>query len=247
MGFTLYPALDILDNQVVRLKQGDYNEVTVYSGDAVALATEYEAAGATHLHVVDLAAAKSGVQHVTDVVAELRAATNLVIQVGGGIRNEENVAITLEAGADRVVVGSTAVHDSLRVQDWIATYGPDRIVVALDVRPGPHGQWHPATNGWTEQTDFDIFAITAKYEARGLRHLLVTDITRDGMLTGANNTLYSLLSKAFPNLAVQASGGVKDLTDIPNARTAGCGGIVLGKALLERRFTLQDALKEASA
>ena len=240
--FTLYPALDILANEVVRLTQGKYDEVTVYSTDPVALAANYEAAGATHLHLVDLGAAKAGAYTLANTLSELAKHTGLQVQTGGGIRNAEAVERALNAGASRVVVGSLAVKQPEFVQSWLQEYGAERIVIALDVRPGADGVWRPATDGWTQDSEINAFTLAKQYEAAGAQHLLVTDITKDGMLSGSNTALYQELCAAVPNLAVQASGGVQGVADIPAARAAGCGGIVLGKALLEGRFSMAEAL-----
>lgn len=242
MAFTLYPALDILANQVVRLTQGNYRDVTVYSTEPVALAASYEAAGATHLHLVDLAAAKAGNYTLASTLEALTLHTGLQVQTGGGIRNEAAIERALAAGASRVVVGSVAVKQPELVTDWLQLYGPGRIVIALDVRPDTNGTWRPATDGWTKNSEADAFTLAKQYAAAGAKHLLVTDITKDGMLAGANTELYRKLCAAVPTLAVQASGGVRDVGDIPAARGAGCAGIVLGKALLERRFTIAEAL-----
>lgn len=242
MAFILYPALDILSHQVVRLRQGKYDEVTVYSTEPVALAAGYEAAGATHLHVVDLGAAKAGEYSLAETLNALTTHTNLQVQTGGGIRSEADIERALGAGAARVVIGSVAVKQPELVQHWLALYGAERIVIALDVRPGSSGAWHPATDGWTQNSTQDAFALAQQYGAAGAKHILLTDITKDGMLTGINTTLYEQLCAAVPGLAVQASGGVRAVSDIPAARAAGCGGIVLGKALLEGRFTIAEAL-----
>lgn len=246
MGFTLYPALDILNGEVVRLRQGDFNEVTSYSTDPIALAQAYEAAGATHLHLVDLAAAKAGQYTLAPLLEQLASETSLIVQTGGGIRNEDDIARALSAGANRVVVGSTSVRNPGLVKTWIRKYPGGTIVVALDVRQSVNGTWHPATDGWTEEARSDLFALAVNLASAGLEHLLVTDITRDGMLSGANIALYKTLASHVPDVRIQASGGVKDLSDITAAQAAGCGGIVLGKALLEQRFTMAEALKVAA-
>lgn len=241
MGFTLYPALDILAGEVVRLRQGDFREVTAYSTDPVALAQAYEAAGATHLHLVDLAAAKAGQYTLAPLLQQLASETSLIVQTGGGIRDEDDIERALSAGASRVVIGSTSVRNPGLVKTWIRTYPAGTIVVALDVRKGKSGSWHPATDGWTEEARSDLFALAVNFASAGLEHLLVTDITRDGMLSGVNIALYETLASQVPNVRIQASGGVKDVHDIRAAQVAGCGGVVLGKALLEGRFTMRDA------
>ena len=246
MSFTVYPAIDVREGRVVRLRQGDYAEETRYAGDPFDLARDYAARGARWLHLVDLDAARAGGYTLLPLLARLKSETGLRVQTGGGVRSEADVDALLEAGADRVVVGSLAVREPGRVASWVARFGPERLTLALDTRRNDEGRWRLPVHGWTESGDKELDVLAAAYAEVGLRHLLCTDIARDGMLSGPNLELYRYLCQRFPRLAVQASGGARDLDDVRAAREAGCGGIVLGKALLEGRLSLDAALAEAA-
>jgi len=241
-GFTVYPAIDIRDGRVVRLAQGDYARETRYSDDPLAQIQAYADAGATWLHLVDLDAARAGGFTLAPLLARIRQTTRLQVQTGGGVRSADDVARILEAGAARVVVGSLAVRDADAVVGWIDRFGAERITVALDTRQDADGVWRLPVHGWTETAEVTLDTLAVHYAQAGLRHLLSTDIARDGMLSGPNRALYTHLRALAPALQVQASGGVRALDDIAAARTQGCAGIVLGRALLEGRFALQDAL-----
>lgn len=242
MSFTIYPAIDIRDGRVVRLAQGDYDAETRYGDDPMAQIRQYAEAGAQWLHLVDLDAARAGGYTLAPLLAQIRAQTALQVQTGGGVRSRDDVARILEAGAARVVIGSLAVRDSASVIDWIAEFGAERITVALDTRLDAAGEWRLPVHGWTETANETLGELAQRYDAAGLRHLLSTDISRDGMLSGPNLDLYSDLHALVPGLQVQASGGVRALSDIGDARARGCAGIVLGRALLEGRFTAAEAL-----
>lgn len=241
-AFQVYPAIDVRDSRVVRLAQGDYARETRYGDDPLALAQAYAAAGAQWLHLVDLDAARAGGYTLETLLARIKNTTGLSVQTGGGVRSEEDMRRLLEIGADRVVVGSLSVSESQRVADWIAHHGNEKITVALDARCAADGRWFPAMQGWTVQGQRTLSDLVRFYARSGLRHLLCTDIDRDGMLSGPNLQLYALLRQWAPQLALQASGGVRDAGDVREARQAGCAGIVLGRALLEGRIGLPEAL-----
>lgn len=245
-GFVLYPAIDVREGRVVRLSQGDYARETDYGQDPFALARAYAAAGAEWLHLVDLDAARAGGYTLAPLLRRLKSETGLRVQTGGGLRSEADVEALLAAGADRVVVGSLAVREPGRVAGWIARYGAACITVALDTRRGEDGGWRLPVHGWTESDGKELEPLAAAYADVGLRHLLCTDIARDGMLSGPNVDLYRRLCARFPRLAVQASGGVRAAADLAAAREAGCAGIVLGKALLEGRLDLAELVAGAA-
>ncbi len=242
--YLLYPAIDVREGRVVRLRQGDYAQETRYDDNPLTLAARYAEAGARWLHLVDLDAARSGGYTLAPLLAAIKSSTRLKVQTGGGVRSEADVEALLAAGADRVVVGSLAVRESGRVASWIARFGAERMTIALDTRRDGEGRWRLPVHGWTETGGKELDVLAAAYDEVGLRHLLCTDISRDGMLSGPNLELYGYLCQRFPRLAVQASGGVRAATDVPAAKAAGCGGIVLGKALLDGRFTLADVIGE---
>lgn len=242
-AFALFPAIDVRDGRVVRLQQGDYAQETRYPEAPVEVARRYGRAGAGWLHLVDLDAARQGGYTLAPLLAEIRRSTPLRVQTGGGVRSQADVAAILDAGADRVVVGSLAVRAPDTVMAWLDRFGAERITVALDARERD-GRWQLPTAGWTQQDDSDFEVLLARYARAGLQHLLCTDIDRDGMLAGPNLDLYRRVHAQAPQLQLQASGGVRDIADIVAAREAGCGGAVLGKALLEGRFELSEALRE---
>ena len=242
MDFTVYPALDIRDGRVVRLAQGDYARETRYGDDPLPRARAFAQAGARWMHLVDLDAARAGGYTLLELLDGIVGDTGLRVQTGGGVRSREDVARILDAGAARVVVGSLAVRQPQTVAGWLAEFGGERITVALDTRQDAAGTWRLPVHGWTEDAGATLDDLLPTYLAAGLRHLLCTDIARDGMLSGPNLDLYAHLRALAPGVAVQASGGVRDAADVHGARQAGCAGAVLGRALLEGRLHLADAL-----
>lgn len=241
MNFTCYPAIDVRNGAVVRLRQGDYARETRYDDDPFARAMSFADAGATWLHLVDLDAAREGGYTLQPLLRRIAEDGRLRVQTGGGVRTTEDVVVLRDAGASRVVVGSLAVERPALVVEWLDRFGPDAIVVALDVRRDTAGQWVPATRGWTDAGAIDALALLAWYRERGLRHLLCTDIARDGMLSGPDEALYAALRDCAPEIEVQVSGGVRDVADVRAARAIGCAGAVLGRALLEGRLSLAEA------
>jgi phosphoribosylformimino-5-aminoimidazole carboxamide ribotide isomerase len=242
MSFIVYPALDIRDGRVVRLLQGDYAQQTTYGDDPLPRAQAFAAAGASWMHLVDLDAARAGGYTLAPLLAAIAAQTGLKVQTGGGVRSRDDVARILDAGAARVVVGSVSVREPDTVIGWLREFGPDRLTIALDARQAEDGRWLLPVHGWTETAEDTLEALAQRYAEAGMRHLLCTDIARDGMLTGPNIELYQHLARLLPGVAVQASGGVRDAQDVAQAKAVGCGGAILGKALLEGRMTLEGAL-----
>jgi len=242
MTFTVFPAIDVRGGSVVRLLQGDYARETRYGDDPLAQAVAYAQAGAEWLHLVDLDAARAGGYTLSALLPRIRHEAGLKVQTGGGIRGERDLVALLEAGAERVVIGSLAVREPKLVEGWLRRYGAGRITVALDTRCDEAGQWTLPVAGWTEASTRTLDELAQDYARAGLEHLLCTDIARDGMLLGPNLELYRHLHGRVPGLALQASGGVRDLDDVQGARQVGCSGVVLGKALLEGRLRLEEAL-----
>jgi phosphoribosylformimino-5-aminoimidazole carboxamide ribotide isomerase len=241
-AFIVYPAIDVLGGRVVRLRQGDYARETAYDDHPLAVAQGYAAQGARWLHLVDLEAARAGGYTLAPLLARIKAQTGLSVQTGGGVRAQADVERLLDAGADRVVVGSLAVRSRQEVKGWLGHFGPERIVVALDARCDHAGVWRPALNGWTETAHEALDVLVREYARAGMRHLLCTDIGRDGMLAGPNLELYGAVRRWAPAVAVQASGGMRDVADVVSVRALGCAGAVLGKSLLEGRLSLREAL-----
>jgi phosphoribosylformimino-5-aminoimidazole carboxamide ribotide isomerase len=246
MTLTVYPAIDVRDGRVVRLRQGDYAQETRYPSDPLELAKTYAASGSQWLHLVDLDAARTGGYTLAStpksLLAQIKSNTSLHVQTGGGVRSEEDVETILGAGADRVVIGSLAVGEPDRVVGWLHDYGAERITVALDTRRSADGRWLLSSHGWTEGSDVELESLLVKLVGHGLRHVLCTDIDRDGMLSGPNLDLYKLLHAVAPGVALQASGGMRGIEDVTAVRQIGCDGVVLGKALLDGHFDLAEAI-----
>ncbi|MEN5204187.1 1-(5-phosphoribosyl)-5-[(5-phosphoribosylamino)methylideneamino]imidazole-4-carboxamide isomerase [Stenotrophomonas sp. TWI700] len=242
MSFIVYPALDIREGRVVRLLQGDYAQQTTYGDDPLPRAQAFAAAGASWMHLVDLDAARAGGYTLAPLLSSIAAQTGLQVQTGGGVRSRDDVARILDAGATRVVVGSVSVREPDAVIGWLGEFGPERLTIALDARQAEDGRWLLPVHGWTETAEDTLDVLAQRYAEAGMRHLLCTDIARDGMLSGPNIALYQHLARLLPGVAVQASGGVRDADDVAQAKAVGCGGAILGKALLEGRMTLEGAL-----
>jgi len=239
----LIPAIDLLDGCCVRLLHGDFGKVTHYPLNAVNLADIYAEAGAEWLHVVDLAASRDGAGADTTHLFKLLGQARQSVQTGGGVRGADDVSNRLEAGAARVVVGSLSVTDSPRFVSWLTRFGAEQLVAALDVRIDEDGVPWPRIHGWTDRGDRDMWQLLDELAAGGLKHLLCTDISRDGALNGPNIDLYADITRRYPDLQLQASGGVSSLDDLRRLKTSGAAGVITGKALLDNRFTVTDALE----
>ena len=239
----LIPAIDLLDGRCVRLLHGNFDKVTPYIKPPADLAREYANAGARWLHVVDLAASRDGEKADTGALFSLLGQASQPVQTGGGVRAGKDIAARLEAGAARVVVGSLSVTDSPRFLRWLDEFGAERLVAALDVRMDDEGVPWPRTHGWTTRGDKNLWQLLDELSAGGLRHLLCTDISRDGALTGPNFALYAEIVERYPQLQVQASGGVAGLKDLERLKPTGVAGAITGKALLEGCFTISEALE----
>jgi phosphoribosylformimino-5-aminoimidazole carboxamide ribotide isomerase len=238
----IIPAIDLIDGKVVRLYQGDYGQKTEYSADPQGRFDDYVAQGAIQLHLVDLDGAKDSTKRQLTVIRKLLANTKAPVQIGGGVRTEQDVIDLLDAGANRVVIGSTAVKDPATVAGWVEKYGADKIVLALDVNIDAQGQRKIAVAGWQEDSGVTIEALLAHYLPVGLKHVLCTDISRDGTLQGSNVALYRDLAAQFPQINWQASGGIGGIADIEALKGSGVGGVILGRSLLEGKFTVKEAI-----
>ncbi len=238
----IYPAIDLRGGRVVRLTEGKFDQEKSYGDDPVAVARGFAAARATWLHVVDLDGTKDPTKRQVALVEKLARDSGLRVQTGGGIRDESQVAALFAAGVQRVIVGSLAVKQPALVRDWLKKFGAERIVLAPDVRLDAQGRPLVAAAGWQETTGVTLDEFLTGHLAAGLSHVLCTDISRDGKLTGPNTALYARLVKTFPSLQIQASGGVSSLSDLEALRAAGADGAIVGRALYENKFTLAEAL-----
>ncbi|EKO3657508.1 1-(5-phosphoribosyl)-5-[(5-phosphoribosylamino)methylideneamino]imidazole-4-carboxamide isomerase [Vibrio metschnikovii] len=237
----IIPALDLIDGQVVRLYQGDYGQVTEYKVDPVEQFNLYHQAGANWLHLVDLTGAKDTSARQLELISQLLASTPANIQIGGGVRSEQDVIDLLTAGAQRVVIGSTAVKQPQLVKQWMEKYGAEKIVLALDINIDQEGVRRVAVSGWQEDSGVTIEALLDDYLTVGLRHVLCTDIARDGTLNGSNVELYIDLCQRYPQVQFQSSGGIGTLADIAALKGSGVAGVIVGRALLDGKFTAQEA------
>ncbi|QBR52416.1 1-(5-phosphoribosyl)-5-[(5-phosphoribosylamino)methylideneamino]imidazole-4-carboxamide isomerase [Erwinia sp. QL-Z3] len=238
----IIPALDLIEGKVVRLHQGDYGQQRDYGSDPLPRLQDYEAQGAEVLHLVDLTGAKDPAARQIPLLTTLLAGVNVPVQVGGGIRTRDDVEALLNAGATRVVVGSTAVKDPEEVKSWFKQYGPDAIVLALDVRIDANNRKEVAISGWQEAAGVTLEEVIEQFLPVGLKHVLCTDISRDGTLSGSNVELYREVSARFPNIAFQSSGGIGSLDDVAALNGCGAKGVIVGRALLEGKFTVAEAI-----
>ena len=236
----IFPAIDILGNLCVRLTEGSFASVKNYFISPVEQAREFLRTGATHIHVVDLDGAKRGQFLVSEIITQMRGLPSLVLQVGGGIRRDEDVELLVGIGVDRIVVGSTALVSPELLKSWINRYGADRFCVALDVRDD-RIHW----GGWQESSGKKIDDVVPGLLEAGVRHFLSTDIRRDGLMMGPNTQLYENLVRKFPTAAWIASGGISTPDDVRDLRDSGVAGAVIGKALYEGKLVLEEALEAA--
>ena len=232
----LYPAMDLIGGRIVRLRQGRFDEVTFYESTPSQALDRFAAAGAEWAHVVDLDGARAGAPAQHNLLTSLTRASSLKLQVAGGVRSADHVASLLEAGAARVVIGSLAVRDPEATRALLQRFGPERITLSLDVRLTGDIPM-VATHGWQEDSGLTLWDVAARFPEA--RHLLLTDIGRDGMLQGPNHALLAEAVSRLPHLAVQASGGVTSLEDLAKLTTAGA---ILGRAMWEGRLELAEAL-----
>ncbi|WP_318485951.1 1-(5-phosphoribosyl)-5-[(5-phosphoribosylamino)methylideneamino]imidazole-4-carboxamide isomerase [Photobacterium leiognathi] len=237
----IIPALDLIEGQVVRLFQGDYGQVTEYKVDPAEQFNLYHQAGANWLHLVDLTGAKDTQARQLSLIEKLLKSTPANVQIGGGVRTEQDVADLLNAGAKRVVIGSTAVKQPEMVKGWMEKYGAEHIVLALDINIDDNGNRIVAVSGWQEDSGVTIEALLDDFLKVGLKHVLCTDISRDGTLAGSNVELYVDLCRQYPQVQFQSSGGIGSLDDIAALKGSGVAGVIVGRALLDGKFTAEQA------
>lgn len=238
----IIPALDLIDGKVVRLHQGNYGQQRDYGDDPISRLQDYQQQGASQLHLVDLTGAKHPEKRQINLLHDLIKSVSIPVQIGGGIRTKGDVKALLNAGANRVVIGSTAVKTPEIVQDWFKSFGNEALVLALDVRIDKDGNKIVAINGWQDASNQTLEQIIALYEPYGLKHILCTDISRDGTLSGSNTNLYATLTKRYPDINFQSSGGIGSLDDIRVLRPTGVKGVIVGRALLENKFNVAEAI-----
>ena len=234
----IYPAIDLYNGKAVRLYKGDYAQMTVYNENPVAVALDFKAAGASHIHLVDLEGAKSGTTPNLATVCAIKEATGLFCEIGGGVRSMEVVKAYLEAGVDRVILGTAAVTDEAFLKAAVAACG-EKIAVGIDIKDG-----YVAIKGWTEQSQEKAMDFCGKMEQLGVRTIICTDISRDGAMMGTNRDLYRQLSEQF-DLDIIASGGVSTLEDVQALAAMDIHGAIIGKAYYTGAIDLKEAIEVA--
>ena len=234
----LFPAIDLYEKKAVRLYKGDYQNMTVYSENPIEIARDFEAAGATHIHMVDLEGAKDGTTPNISVVEQVAKETSLFVEIGGGIRSMDTVKRYLDAGVSRIILGTAAINDEAFLREAAAAY-PGKIAVGADVKDG-----YIAIKGWLETSAVTLDAFLAKMEAIGIRNVICTDISRDGAMRGTNLELYRELARKY-SLEITASGGVSTMEDIRQLRGMDLYGAIIGKAYYIGAIDLKEALEAA--
>ena len=234
----ILPAIDLYEGRAVRLLRGDYEKMTVYSDDPVAVARDFLAAGATEIHVVDLEGARDGTTPNLAVVRAIAAIPGLTVEVGGGIRTMDTVRAYLEAGVSRVILGTAAVTDEAFLRAALAEF-PEAVAVGVDIRDG-----RVAIRGWREISELDAMDFCRRLDGMGVRTLISTDISRDGAMRGANHELYRELAKTL-SLRIIASGGVSSLEDVRALSALGIYGAIVGRAYYTGALSLPEAIEVA--
>lgn len=234
----IYPAIDVYGGKAVRLVRGDYAQMTVYSEHPEEIARDFAAQGASRIHTVDLEGAKSGETPNLATILKIKEASGLFCEVGGGIRSIETVRKYLTSGIDRVILGTAAVTDREFLKAAADEYGP-RIAVGVDIKDG-----FVAVKGWTEKSSLEAFAFCREVQALGIGTLICTDISKDGMMQGANVGLYKKLSSEL-SLDIIASGGVSSLDDVKRLASLGIHGAIIGKAYYTKAITIAEAIEVA--
>lgn len=234
----IFPAIDLYQGKAVRLFKGDYARMTVYSENPELVAADFEAAGASCIHLVDLEGAKSGTTPNLETVKKIIKNTNLFSEIGGGIRNIDTVKAYLEAGVNRVILGTAAVTDEEFLKAAVLQYG-EKIAVGVDIKNG-----EVAIKGWTESGGIDAYKFCEKLQSLGVKTVICTDISKDGAMQGTNHELYKSLCAKF-SLDIVASGGVSSLEDITKLRALDIYGAIIGKAYYTGAINLKEAIEVA--
>lgn len=231
----VFPAIDLIGGKCVRLTEGDFERLTHYQADPVDTAKKYADAGLTHLHLVDLDGARNKKVTQYKILEKICARTKLLVDFGGGIKTEDDLRIVFESGAAQANVGSLAVSNPEIFESWLTGYGPDRLILAADVR-----DMKLAAHAWKETSSLHIFDLLDRFDPHGLLYLTCTDISRDGKLTGVNHELYKTLMEKYPALRVTASGGVHQVDDLQGLLDLNCYGVIVGKAIYENKIRLEE-------
>jgi phosphoribosylformimino-5-aminoimidazole carboxamide ribotide isomerase len=231
----IIPAIDIIGGKCVRLRQGDYGTSKVYSEHPLEVAKQFEAAGITHLHLVDLDGAKRGDAVNWNILETIASHTTLHIDFSGGIKSRQAAQKAFDAGARQITVGSLAVKNPKEFVDWIWTFGEEKLILGADVMDEKI-----AVHGWQESSGKDIFSYLDFYFEEGIDYVLCTDISKDGMLQGPSFSLYKKIAEEYEELKLIASGGVSSIQDLHQLKETGCYAAIIGKAFYEGKIALED-------
>ncbi len=231
----IIPAIDIIDGKCVRLTQGDYNTKKVYNENPLEIAKAFEGAGIQYLHVVDLYGAKASSIVNYKTLEQLATKTNLKIDFGGGLKSDEDLKIAFESGANQITGGSIAVKKSDIFENWIQSYGSDKIILGADCK-----NEKIAVSGWLEESDLNVIPFISKYQFKGIDYVICTDISKDGMLEGPSFDLYKRILSEVPSIKLIASGGISKFDELPKLAEMGCEGVIIGKAIYENRISLKE-------
>ena len=234
----IFPAIDLYEKKAVRLLKGEYDKMTVYSENPLEIAKDFEKNGAECIHIVDLEGAKDGTTPNYDTVKAIAQNTSLFTEIGGGIRSMQVIEKYINAGVDRVILGTAAVNDENFLSEAVKKYN-DKIAVGVDIKDG-----YVAIKGWTEKSEYNCYDFCKKMQDIGVKTLIITDISKDGAMQGTNHELYKNLSEKF-NLNITASGGVSDIEDVKQLRNINLYGAIIGKAYYTKAISLKEAIEVA--
>ena len=232
----IYPAIDLFEGKAVRLFKGDYNQMTVYSENPPDIAVDFKNSGASHIHVVDLEGAKLGTTPNFDTVCKIKNTSGLFCEIGGGIRDTATIQKYIDAGIDRVILGTAAVTNDGFVEEAVAKFG-GKIAVGIDIKDG-----FVAIKGWTEKSSYTAIEFCEKMQKIGVKTLICTDISKDGAMMGTNHALYTELSQKF-SMQIIASGGVSSIEDVKRLASINMYGAIIGKAYYTGAIDLREAIE----
>ncbi|MCB0630192.1 MAG: 1-(5-phosphoribosyl)-5-[(5-phosphoribosylamino)methylideneamino]imidazole-4-carboxamide isomerase [Saprospiraceae bacterium] len=232
---TIIPAIDIIDGKCVRLTQGDYDQKKIYNEDPLEVAQQFEDAGLTRLHLVDLDGAKASRIINHKVLEKLAGRTGLLIDFGGGLKSDDDVRIAFESGARQITGGTIAVKKPEVFESWLRQYGGERIILGSDVKDG-----YVAVSGWQEKSQLELFPFLEDYLQKGVQYTICTDVSKDGLLAGSAVQLYRQIREEFPELKLIASGGVTTMDELEKLQEIGCYGAIIGKAIYEQKISLKE-------
>ena len=231
----LIPAIDIIEGKCVRLTQGDYEQKKEYNNNPLEVAKAYQDAGIRRLHLVDLDGARQKKIMNLNVLERIASGTSLHIDFGGGVQADEDIQAAFDAGAKQVTGGSVAVKQPAMFEEWLKKWGSEKLILGADVKDG-----QIAVSGWQESSDRELFRFLEDYKAKGVKYVICTDVSKDGLLQGPSTALYQQIVERFPDLKLIASGGVASIQDLHDLKEKGCWGAIIGKAIYEGRITLEE-------